>query len=343
VVTTPTPPAATEWTATAVVSALREHFTPSAGPTVGEWTLLTEVPALDNPTGADGGYPHPRDGESAAEYRARAKQHPAAQKVRSIDVLLLRNWASGRTGRERIAVEVKVSRGDFFRDTATKRAPWEALTHRFAYAVPAGLIGPDEVPAGCWLLEVTAQPCTCRRHAASPRRVHWHPQTAGARRRPQPFGEHLVGYLARRASDAERRLAKPDQLDADQIASSLAEGRRMQQKAQSLRSQRDALKGRLDSLTRLVVAVTPQVCADCGDQIVPRATRYSGYHWEHRRKAANEPCQALREARVAEVEAAGGDAWPIRYGRLEPELERVNREQYRDEASATDGKFRRRT
>lgn len=53
------------------------------------------------------------------------------------------------------AVEVKVSRADFARETYEKRHPWIKKAHRFVYAVPEGLITPDEVPEGCGLWAVS--------------------------------------------------------------------------------------------------------------------------------------------------------------------------------------------
>lgn len=53
------------------------------------------------------------------------------------------------------AVEIKVSRADFARETYEKRHPWITKTHRFIYAVPEGLIVPDEIPNGCGLWTVT--------------------------------------------------------------------------------------------------------------------------------------------------------------------------------------------
>ena len=49
------------------------------------------------------------------------------------------------------AVEIKVSRADFARETYEKRHPWIKKTHRFVYAVPEGLVTPDEIPNGCGL------------------------------------------------------------------------------------------------------------------------------------------------------------------------------------------------
>lgn len=40
----------------------------------------------------------------------------------------------------RTAIEIKVSRADAGRETWAKIRPWKRVTHRFLYAVPAGLI-----------------------------------------------------------------------------------------------------------------------------------------------------------------------------------------------------------
>lgn len=51
------------------------------------------------------------------------------------------------------AVEIKISRADFFRDTLDKRGPWVNVTNRFVYLTPKGLIKLEEVPDGCALWE----------------------------------------------------------------------------------------------------------------------------------------------------------------------------------------------
>lgn len=65
--------------------------------------------------------------------------------IRRIDGLMLE---SGKY----TAIEIKVSRADFKRDTEEKRRMWRSITHRFVYAVPKGLVDPSEVPtyAGLW-------------------------------------------------------------------------------------------------------------------------------------------------------------------------------------------------
>lgn len=73
----------------------------------------------------------------------------AAKFTRRIDALM--RDAQGYT-----AVEIKVTRADFKRDTEEKRRAWRAHTRRFIYATPKGLLTPDEVPAGCGLWEFEA-------------------------------------------------------------------------------------------------------------------------------------------------------------------------------------------
>jgi hypothetical protein len=70
---------------------------------------------------------------------------------RRIDALMIK-------GKIRTAIEVKISRSDYFRETPRKRQVWQDFCHRFVYAVPAGLIQPHEVPDGIGLWEVALQP-----------------------------------------------------------------------------------------------------------------------------------------------------------------------------------------
>lgn len=311
-----------------MVAALREFYLPRTGPSVGEWSLLTEVPTAGAELDITATYTR-RDGEDRATYLARVQAAREAARSRSIDVLLIRNWASGPRGRERIAVEVKISRGDFFRDTEAKRAPWLALTHRFAYAVPAGLVTPAEVPDGCALIEVSAQPCTaatsraCARH--SPRRVHWHPQAKGRRRTPSPLPEELVCYLAARASHAEATLAQPDQRPSERLAAELAALRGVHAKLISVRGQRDQLKSTLRQMADLVAQATDQRCADCGQPVKATYARYSSPQWAHRSKAHDEPCRELRTAAAAQAERDGKGAARWWFSSIEPQVIRQAR------------------
>lgn len=64
---------------------------------------------------------------------------------RRIDALLIGNKGT------RTAIEIKVTRSDYKRETEEKRRAWIKHSHRFVYAVPEGLIMPDEVPDGLGL------------------------------------------------------------------------------------------------------------------------------------------------------------------------------------------------
>lgn len=71
-----------------------------------------------------------------------------APTFRRIDGLLLDG------GGTRTAIEVKISRSDFARESEEKRRPWRKITHRFVYATPVGLLQRYEIPDGCGLWEV---------------------------------------------------------------------------------------------------------------------------------------------------------------------------------------------
>jgi hypothetical protein len=92
------------------------------------------------------------------------------------------------------AVEVKVSRADFFRDTDAKRGAWFRHTHRFVYLVPKGLVKMEEVPDGCGLWEYEAGQITVTKKSK-------------INKTPLPFPFSMTKYFAWRAFIAERKLA----------------------------------------------------------------------------------------------------------------------------------------
>jgi hypothetical protein len=69
---------------------------------------------------------------------------PPGLQTRRVDVLLV-------DGKIRTAIEVKVSRSDWLRESDEKRRAWRSITHRFVYACPVGLIHPEEIPDGIGL------------------------------------------------------------------------------------------------------------------------------------------------------------------------------------------------
>lgn len=95
----------------------------------------------------------------------------------------------------RTAIEVKVSRADFLRETDEKRRAWRAVTHRFVYATPVGLLRPDEIPDGCGLWEV---------HPDGSVAIA---KKARGNKTPEPIPQRVLVALAYRLKNAERSAA----------------------------------------------------------------------------------------------------------------------------------------
>jgi hypothetical protein len=253
----------------------------AAGPGMAEWSALTEVP-LRAPRdvyvqhGVAPGYWTPNE--------------------RRIDVLLVRNWAS-RPGHERIAVEVKVTKADYLRETAAKRAPAQASAHRWAYAAPAGVIPPASLPTGWGLIEVTGTTAT------------W--TVRGPRSAPPVDLDYLVAVCARRAARA-----------ADQIAAAASDPAALAAATEQIRLLEAALARRDHALTRLeavaadaanqLAGMTDQTCADCGQPVryTPGTRRRGPAAWRHTDPDAERVCAAAREAAdIRRREAEYGSAY----------------------------------
>ncbi|MCP3810785.1 hypothetical protein NLX62_00260 [Mycobacteriaceae bacterium Msp059] len=103
--------------------------------------------------------------------------------TRRIDALMFET-------RIRTAIEIKVTRADAKRENFRKVRPWRQVTHRFVYAVPAGLI--DHPPVhGCGLWWV---------HADGRVEVR---RNAVINRTPEPLPQQVVQALAYRAAGME--------------------------------------------------------------------------------------------------------------------------------------------
>lgn len=113
---------------------------------------------------------------------------------RRIDALVL---ASGGI----TAVEIKVSRADFKRETEEKRRAWRAITNRFVYAAPIGLLRPDEIPAGCglWEFDISASGPYRSQHGLSVK------VKARVNKQPDPLPAQILTALAYRVSKNERK------------------------------------------------------------------------------------------------------------------------------------------
>jgi len=113
--------------------------------------------------------------------------------TRCIDALLL----EGST--QRTAIEVKISRSDFRKETPQKRRPWERITDRFVYACPANIIQPEEVPQHCGLWWI------------NPDRTVTIKARAQKNRHVEPLPHHLFVTIAYRlkTTAAQRHPAAP--------------------------------------------------------------------------------------------------------------------------------------
>lgn len=114
--------------------------------------------------------------------------------VRSIDCFAMNTWPS--KGLRRVAVEIKVSRGDFFRelDNPAKREHFEAIAHEFYFAAPSGLIKPSELPEGIGLLEATEK--TLRQ------------KVRAKQTKPEPIDDHQLATILRAAATERENVRR---------------------------------------------------------------------------------------------------------------------------------------
>ena len=106
--------------------------------------------------------------------------------TRRIDALMF-------DGQERTAIEIKISRADFFRDTPEKRFAWQKHTNRFVYLVPKGLVKPEEVADGCGLWEYENGVITVTKRARINKNF-------------EEFPSSMMRYFAWRAFAAEQKI-----------------------------------------------------------------------------------------------------------------------------------------
>jgi hypothetical protein len=133
----------------------------------------------------------------------RGRRRVAGPTVRRIDMLLIKTATRNvRIPYERMGMEIKVSRADFFREVRdpSKRAAWHSMVHRFTYVCPKGMIERHEVPEGCGLLEYDADAMF------GSQRLKWTVIAPYRDGLPQSFDDRWVVYLAGRAARAELKL-----------------------------------------------------------------------------------------------------------------------------------------
>jgi len=111
-----------------------------------------------------------------------------AKLTRRIDFLMFEGQAI-------TAIEMKVSKADFRRDTEDKRRAWKSVVNRFVYLTPKGLLTPEEIPEGCGLWEYDNGVITVVKKCRS------NPN-------PEPFPPTMMKYFAWRAFAAESTRVK---------------------------------------------------------------------------------------------------------------------------------------
>ena len=178
----------------------------------------------------------------------------------------------------RIAIEAKVSRSDFRRETDAKRAPSWGACHECAYLAPAGVIRPADLPDGWGLWEVDVDGLTITR--------------PGVQHTPTPEDSSLLATALLCRLVAESAQRPPDAGEVERLTASLASQRsivaREKARAQDAAEQVLAMAG--DDTT----------CRDCGEPVTYRRTG----NWVHRdrgheRRCAVERAEAERLRRVA--------------------------------------------
>ncbi len=255
-----------QFTARQMIAALYRHHYP-------RWAPLTEVTA-----------------------------RPAAggEKYRRIDMLLVR---SGKVAFDLLAIEVKVTRADFLSDlrNPAKQAPWRELAQRHAYAVPKGLVGECEVPAGSGLLVVSRD-----RGYTTVRTAVRAVKPAGHNPPALPMANIMDAFY--RAARAEATIkgidgARTDDSDPEALRAELAK----------LRGDVERMTGQLErakeaqQLWKLAfAAVGYPPCATCGKPLkVSRRRAYGMPTWEHTTAIDAAGCDILRlAAAIAANDAA---------------------------------------
>lgn len=194
-----------------------------------------------------------------------------------------------------LAVEIKVSRGDFLADVRNpaKQAPWREVAHRHAYAAPAGMIRPEEIPAGSGLLEVAP------RTVPGYWDVNWKTRARYGGTPPVLPG-WLTLTLAYRMSRAEAKLRglsgdASDAESAEDLRGALVKARA------DLETVRGKYLRAVDEVREWKTAFAATggdiPCKHCGKPVVPRTLRGGSFStWRHRDAAHNAACDPIRAA-----------------------------------------------
>lgn len=258
------------WTSHEVLRSLYGHFV-QAG-----WAGLVEVQATP-----------PQDGTAYGD---------PAGKPRRIDLLLIRKPRKPELGDlELLAVEVKVSRADFLSDVRNphKQAAWRNLAHRHAFAAPAGLIAPGEVPDGSGLIEVRREALVEHDY----KRVKWAVR-APYGELPPAWPSWLTWTIINRASWSEARVKgllgrqAGDDSDPDAMRAEIERLSVAVRKAETAESK--AIDAR-EAWKRAYAAGHGLPCSVCDRPVQPgRISDGRFVVWKHQDKTDHASCEARR-------------------------------------------------
>lgn len=194
-------------------------------------------------------------------------------------------------GLERVAIEIKVSRGDFLTDIRCpeKQAPWRELAERHAYAVPAGLVAPGEVPADSGLIEVRFDT------------ERWSPEVKWTRRAPRGTATPLpvtiqldAFYRWSRAEALTRGLAYDTRKDDDPEVMR-AELARLRHALELAENRIDQEREKTDMWRTRCAALGRPACSTCGKPLYAGRDRWRALSWKHN-EADETTCKVLRTA-----------------------------------------------
>ncbi len=196
---------------------------------------------------------------------------------------------------DRLALEIKVSRGDFLQDVRNpeKQAPWRGLAHRHAYVVPEGLVQVGEVPTDSGLIVV--------RDRGSWRTCEWVRKAPRAEiARPLPTAVVLDAFYRWARAEASAKGYSGNTRDDDPEAMRL-ELKRLRHQVELLEAGVERAKEATAAWKRRYAAVDPPPCSTCGQPLRPARRRINdadGYlRWEHP-AAVEAECKTERHRRA---------------------------------------------
>lgn len=231
--------------------------------------------------------------------------------VRRVDMLAVRRARKAGIGPlDLLAVEIKISRGDFLADVRIpeKQQRWREVAHRHAFAAPAGLIRKDEVPDGSGLIEVSDA-----RSKYEGDRVAWVKQVPYTTTPDLPAWLTLtIAHRLARVEALTRGLSG-DTADSD-AAALRADVKRLRRELDNAERRGERYKREIETWKRAFAEANPVACGTCGEPIRPDWTTL-GMGWKHRAKAADAPCEDRRIASLPSYEQERIEQYRAKHGR----------------------------